>query len=97
MSYPQRYPEHINVLELQALLGAFRWRARRREGLSGRVIHFCDSQVAIAAACKGRSSSRRLHRLLCRLSALVLATSCHPFYTYVRSATNPADRPSRWW
>ena len=97
LSYPQRTTEHINVLELRALLATFRWRARRAQGLSGRVIHFCDSQVAIAVACKGRSSSRRLHRLLLQLSALLLATSCHPFYTFVRSAENPADRPSRWW
>ena len=90
-------PRHIIALELRALLASFRWRARRAKGLSGRIIHFCDSQVAIAVACKGRSSSPELHRLLTRLCALLLATSCHPFFTYVRSAQNPADRPSRWW
>ena len=33
LSYPQHTSEHINVLELRALLATFRWRARRSEGL----------------------------------------------------------------
>ena len=99
LGYPQD-PErqaHINVLEMEALLATFKWKSRGAQRLQGRVIHFCDSQVCIAVACKGRSSSFLLQRLLSRLNALLLATSCHPYYVYVRSELNPADAPSRWW
>ena len=70
-------------------------RARPYSGV--RFIHFCDSQVCIAAACKGRSASKKLQRHLMRLNALLLSTSSHPFWVYVRSELNPADEPSRWW
>ncbi|CAK0905850.1 unnamed protein product [Prorocentrum cordatum] len=88
---------HINVLELQALLTAVSWRMRGRANIRTRFIHFCDSQVSIAVACKGRSQSRQLQSILMRLNALLLATSSHPFWVFVRSELNPADAPSRWW
>ena len=88
---------HINVLELQALLTAVAWRMRSRANIGTRFIHFCDSQVSIAVACKGRSQSRQLQSILMRLNALLLATSSHPFWVFVRSELNPADAPSRWW
>ena len=97
LSFPQRSQLHINVLELEALLATFKWRSRGAEPLGCRVIHFCDSPVCIAVACKGRSTSFLLHRLLTRLNALLLATSCHPYFVFVRSEDNPAGSPSRWW
>ena len=92
---------HINVLELKALIATVRRRMRARPNIGARFIHFCDSQVCIAAACKGRSSSNKLQRQLMRLNALLLSTSSHPFWVYVwvyiRSELNPADEPSKWW
>ena len=97
LSFPQGGGRHSNVLEMQALLATFRWRLRTPSALGGRLIHFCDSQVCIAVACKGRSTSSLLQRLLMRLSALLLSSSCQSFYVFVRSELNPADAPSRWW
>ena len=96
-SFPFAYEDHINILELAALLVALKWRVRRAHRIACRFLHLCDSQVCIAVACKGRSSSQGLHRVLTRYCSLLLASSCHPFYTFVRSELNPADAPSRWW
>ena len=88
--------KHINVLELNALIAAVLWRLRSRHHFGARFIHFCDSQVCIAVAAKGRSTATRLSGPLMRLNALLLSTSCHPFWVFVRSELNPADEPSRW-
>lgn len=54
-----------------------------------------DSQVAVGALTKGRTSS---HTLLCRLRpicALLLAAGIQLFTRWIRSELNPADEPSR--
>ena len=88
--------EHINVLELKAILSAFKWRVRSAAAINTRMLHLTDSQVCLAVCSKGRSSSHHLQRVLDRLSALLVAASAQPYYLYVRSADNPADAPSRW-
>ena len=72
-AYPFLLSEHINVLELRALLLAFEWRSRRASWGDKRMLHLTDSQVALAVACKGRSSSKALNRILRRFAALQLA------------------------
>ena len=86
---------HINELELQMVHNAMRWRLRHFRALGTRVCLFVDSQVTVAVAAKGRSSSRRLNAVLSRLNALCLATFSAPFFVYIYTADNPADAPSR--
>ena len=44
------------------------------------LLVFLDSQVALAVAAKGRPSSWRLNRLLCRFNALCLAPPESPTF-----------------
>ena len=94
-AYPFFGNEHINVLELRALLMAFEWRSRRAVSNDQRALHLSDSQVALAVAIKGRSSSRRLNFLLRRYASLQLAAGLWPILAWVESHLNPADEPSR--
>eukprot|EP00435_Cladocopium_sp_Y103_P030320 s1304_g7.t1 len=72
-SYPFHGEEHINVLELRALVHCVEWRLRRSSFNGVRFLHLCDSQVALSVAVKGRSSSRQLNKLLRRLGAMATA------------------------
>jgi len=87
--------QHINLLEMNAILLAFRWRLRRVDTIGARIIHTSDSQVCIAILCKGRTSARRLLCCAKKVSATVVAASLHPYFVFVESARNPADEPSR--
>ena len=88
--------DHINVLELRAILTALRWRVEHKNHFHSRLIHLTDSLVCLHALTRGRSSSRKLRRTLCRINALLLASSNHVLWAYVHTDQNPADRPSRW-
>ena len=87
--------EHINVLELRAVLTSLRWRIERCKSLHKKFVHLVDSQVVLHALSRGRSSSRKLRRTLLRANALLLATRTQVVWAYVHTAQNPADRPSR--
>ena len=89
--------QHINALEMQAILAAFRWRVGRSGSTRARILHIADSQVCLAALVKGRSSSYVLNRIVAKINALILAANLLPIYSFIASARNPADRPSRWW
>ena len=55
-SYRVRYPLHINLLELEALISLIRGLVDR--GLGNRhVLCLVDSRVVLGSVCKGRSSS----------------------------------------
>ena len=54
-----------------------------------------DSYVALGVLSKRRSSSHKIQRVLRRFDALELASGVRPFFAYIRSSLNPADRPSR--
>ena len=73
----------------------FEWRLRNQAFGSCRALHLTDSQVALAVATKGRSSSKSLNRLLRKFAALQIAGGVWPLLAYVDSAKNPADGPSR--
>ena len=94
-SFPFQEGDHINVLELRALVHTFEWRLRSQAFGDCRALHLTDSQVALAVATKGRSSSKSLNRLLRRFAALQVAGGVWPLLAYVESAKNPADGPSR--
>ena len=92
----QQSGEHINVLECKAALAGVRWRLRKVENLETKFAHLLDSQVVMGVVAKGRSSSMQLRRIIRKLNSLLLASGCSMAVIYVRSAQNPADRPSRW-
>ena len=88
-------PEHINVLELRAVLTSIRHRAEELQQKQLRCIHLTDSLVVLHALTRGRSSSKKMRRTLMRLNSILLATGLHPLWGYVETHQNPADRPSR--
>eukprot|EP00438_Fugacium_kawagutii_P000873 Skav218505 [mRNA] locus=scaffold1564:7454:12902:+ [translate_table: standard] len=77
-SYPWLQSEHINVLELRAILRSLEWRARTCTFHSARFMHLSDSQICISVLTKGRSSSRRINRLLRKIHSLCLALNAYP-------------------
>ncbi|CAL1141087.1 unnamed protein product, partial [Cladocopium goreaui] len=87
--------EHINVLELRAVLTALRWRIERKGITHSKFVHLVDSLVCLHALSRGRSSSRKLKRTLLRINSLLLATNSHVLWAYVNTKDNPADAPSR--
>ena len=87
--------EHINALELRAVKTAIVWRLKELEEQECRFLHLVDSLVVLHALSRGRSSSRRLRRTLCRIGALQLAGGLVGIWGYVDTHQNPADRPSR--
>ena len=94
-SYPSRVEEHINILELRALIHTVEWRLRRMAFNGVRFLHLSDSQVALSVAVKGRSSSRQLNKLLRRLGSMLTAAGLYPVLGWIESHLNPADGPSR--
>lgn len=86
--------EHINVLEMRAIVLALIWL------VSCRVLHRCtplltDSMVCLGVLNKGRTSSPTLSRVHSIVSALCLSANLVLLPTHVPSELNPADRPSR--
>eukprot|EP00438_Fugacium_kawagutii_P007753 Skav221253 [mRNA] locus=scaffold1045:682679:688780:+ [translate_table: standard] len=87
--------EHINALELRAVLTSLRWRIERQQQLHAKFVHLVDSLVVLHALSRGRSSSRKLRRTMLRVNSLLLATKSQAVWAYVHTKLNPADAPSR--
>ncbi len=95
LSFRWKQEAHINELEAQALVAHVK-RLLREKGNQGlRFLVVLDSQVLYYAVGKGRSPSRRLNRILKRLSALVLFGDVYVLPVWTLSAWNYADIPSR--
>ncbi len=90
-----RSAEHINALELRAVLLAMHWLLSSPSSLSSRVFLLLDSTVAFFSLWKGRSSSPALLLVLRKISALLLAGGISLQLGWLPSAVNPADGPSR--
>lgn len=88
--------EHINSLELRAILTTVKWRVERQKLRHKRFLHLTDSMVCMHVLSRGRSSSRKLRSTLSRINAMLLVSSSHALYGYVNTKENPADAPSRW-
>ena len=88
--------EHINALEMRALEATIKWRVEKLGELRCKFVHLTDSLVCLHTVSRGRSSSKKLRRSVCRLNALLLASGVSPVWGYVHTDQNPADKPSRW-
>lgn len=91
-----KQPDHINVLEMEALYQTVRWRAKSNRLFRKRFLHLVDSQVVLGVAAKGRTSLK-LRRSLHKYNMLVLALHTFPLLGWVLSHLNPSDVPSRWY
>lgn len=87
--------EHINNLEMRAVLCALRWRILKLRTRGRRIVHLTDSLVCLHTLTRGRTSSRKLRRTVARINALLLLSQNMAVWTYVHTALNPADAPSR--
>jgi hypothetical protein len=87
--------EHITLLEARAALSGLKWLARQPRHHHSRVPFFIDSQACLGAFAKGRSSSRKLNRLLRRSAAYIFAAHLRVSWLWVPTDFNPADAPSR--
>ena len=88
--------EHINSLEMRAILSTLKWRIIHQGHHRCRFLHLTDSLVCLHCLSRGRSSSRKLRRTVSRINALLLVSSSQPLWGYVHTEQNPADKPSRW-
>ena len=95
LSFKWKQEAHINELEAQALVAHTKRLLRELENQKLRFLVVVDSQVLFYAVGKGRSPSRRLNRILKRLSALVLLGDIYVLPVWTLSAWNYADIPSR--
>jgi hypothetical protein len=90
-----RASEHINVLELRAILLALHWLLSYPSSHFSRVYLLVDSAVALFSLWKGRSSSPRLLLILRKVNVLLMSSGISLLTGWLPTDRNPADRPSR--
>ena len=95
LSFRWKHTGHINELEAQAFVAHVKRILRQASNFNSRHMIVVDSQVLYFALGKGRSPSRRLNRILKRVTALALMTDTYFFPVWTLSAWNHADNPSR--
>ena len=95
-SYRLQHPQHINLLELEALISLIRVPVDRGLG-NRRVLCLVDSRVVLRSVCKGCSSSRRVNVRLRRLGGLLLANNLSLDLCWVPSGANSSGAPSRFY
>ena len=88
-------PQHINQLELKALMLSIFRGIRTGRWSQQRIVHLSDSYVTISVVSKGRSSSVMLNRLLKVLNAHLLIHGIYLVLAHVESTENPTDGQSR--
>ena len=70
-------------------------RIIKMKGNKQRMVHLTDSLVCLHTLTRGRTSSRKLRRTVARINSLLLLSQNSAVWTYVHTALNPADAPSR--
>ena len=95
MAYRWTAGQHINILEVTAVLTEFRRRLRNPENIHIRFLNIVDSLVTYYAVTKGRSGSKRMNRALRRIMALNLASKSSMMILWTLSKWNYADIASR--
>ena len=88
-----RRRQHINVSELSSAIAAEQEMGKLHP--SSHFVQLLDSQVALAALLKGRSSSASLNQVLTQSISQHVQQNVRPFYGYVESKRNPSDDPTR--
>ena len=81
--------EHINCLELRAILNALRWRLERQKQFGFCMLHLTDSLVCLHILTRGRTSSKKLRSTMARINALLLASSSQVVWGYVTCRLTP--------
>eukprot|EP00438_Fugacium_kawagutii_P016495 Skav221151 [mRNA] locus=scaffold2925:171012:174989:+ [translate_table: standard] len=89
------YQEHINPLELRAILLGLLWKGRQGILYNARIFHLTDSYVRQAILAKGRTSSLLMRPLVRRVNAVLLVSGCQLYIAHVDSMDNPTDGDSR--
>lgn len=84
--------EHINALELRAILPTIRWQLEHNKQVNSRLVHLTDSMVCLHVLSRGRTSSRKL--ILARVNALTLAGNLAPVWAYVHTGGAGEPKPS---
>ena len=95
MAYKWSAPQHINVLEMTAILAELRRRARSVKEFHSRYVNVIDSMVAFWATTKERSSSIRMNRTLRCMMPVELAADLRPLLVWTLSKWNFSDQASR--
>ena len=90
-----KHEDHINPLELRAILLSMVHHIRRRSALNARVFHATDSYVCMSVIGKGRSGLRKLQYVLQQLNAHLMAFNLYLIIGHVESTENPTDHASR--
>jgi len=90
-----RHEQHINALEMHAVLLALRHHLSSPGSVSSRLFCLVDSAVAYHVLWKGRTSSRSLLHVNRQISATLLANGIALLPCWIPSEWNPADAPSR--
>ena len=90
-----KHKDHINPLELRAILLSLVHRIRRRSAANARIFHVTDSYVCMSVIGKGRSGSHKLQHVLQQLNAHLMAFNLYLIIGHVESTENPTDHASR--
>ena len=88
-----KVPQHINILEQQALVKLQCLEARAAP--SSRQLALIDSQVNVGVAAKGRSAATSLNLPLRSALPDFIAFDYYPGVGFFPTRLNPADAPSR--
>lgn len=95
LAYKWSSEQHINILEVTAVLVEFRRRLRDEHAIKTRFLNVVDSLVTYYAVSKGRSGSVRMNRCLRRMMALNIASKSVVVNLWTLSKWNWADVASR--
>lgn len=90
-----KHKEHINVLELRAILLSVKYHISHLKASHARIFHITDSYVSMSVVGKGRTSSQRLGKVLKELNAHLVAFGLWIVVAHVESGDNPTDGASR--
>ncbi len=90
-----QFHERINVQELRAILLSVKYQISHLQASHLRICHLTDSYVCMSVVSKGRSSSKRLGKVLKEINAYLLAFGLSLVIAHVDSVENPTDGASR--
>ena len=86
--------DHINSLEMRAILLSLRHRIQHLREQEVRFAHLTDSYVSMSVISKGRSSSQMLTQVLKRINSYLLGFNLYMILLHVESTDNPTDEAS---